>query len=191
MYPLNLYLRPDYPIQSCSDNAYYENNEDGCNVPQVDQGASAREDLDINGPHWAPLLGLSVSKSSGRNSSGSLLPQTLHKIYYILLTLRYYKYSISVALVVLMVVDVIFLNTYTCTCPAKEQAQVLQVLQEQALQVQVPAQQGGERELSRKCVLSSDYSLLPSSLPAPEADHDENYVYYDHMPQKGCCIGRL
>ena len=22
-------------------------------------------------------------------------------------------------------------------------------------------------------------------------DHDENYVYYDHMPQKGCCIGRL
>ena len=44
------------------------------------------------------------------------------------------------------------------------------------LQVQVPAQQGGERELSRKCVLSSDYSLLSSSLPAPEADHDENYV---------------
>ena len=89
-----------------------------------------------------------------------------------------------------MVVDVIFLNTYTCTCPAKEQAQVLQVLQVQALQVQVPAllrasrilqvqvpaQQGGERELSRKCVLSSDYSLLSSSLPAPEADHDENYV---------------
>ena len=62
MYPLKFFLRPDYPIQACSDNADYENNEDGCNVPQVDQGASAREDLDINGPHRASLLGLSAKQ---------------------------------------------------------------------------------------------------------------------------------
>ena len=71
-----------------------------------------------------------------------------------------------------MVVDVVCLNTSTCTCPAKEQVQVRQVQvpaqPAQVLQVQVPAQQCGERELSRKCVLSSDYSLLSSSLPAPE-----------------------
>ena len=140
------------------------------------------------GPTGPRFLAFLPSKSSVRNSSSSLLALwVLHKIYYILPTLLYYKYTISVVLVVLMVVEVICLHTSTCTCPAKEQVQVLQVqvlqvqvlqvqvLQVQVLQVQLPAQQGGERELSRKCVFSSDNSLLPSSLPAPEGD-DEIYV---------------
>ena len=62
MNPSKLNLRPHDPIQASSDNDDYEHNEDGCNVPQVDQGASAREDLDINGPHRAPLLRLSAKQ---------------------------------------------------------------------------------------------------------------------------------
>ena len=79
------------------------------------------------GPTGPRFLAFLPSKSSGRNSSSSLLAQVLHKIYYILPTLLQNKYAISELLVVLMVLDGIFIKTSTCTCPAKEQVELLQV----------------------------------------------------------------